>query len=173
MAIEGVQRHAAEYRIPQCRHLLQLIASGRLAARPIPGSPFVDNQLYPVLGIFLSHDLPVAIDKPLHAVPLTHELIPIRIIKLESIALALNPILRLPAAQVPGVMVEGPPIDGAKLPSSLASDFLEETSSPSPVIYVRTSADERQLLSEARYPGRAASARKRRSRSAAGAFAAI
>src|SRR5205085_1396694 len=49
MTVEGIQRHATEYRIPQRDHLLQLISGSHFAAGTIPRSPFVHDQLHPVL----------------------------------------------------------------------------------------------------------------------------
>src|ERR1017187_4022732 len=134
MAIEGVQGHSTKDSIAQGGHLLQLIASSRLATRAIPRSPFVDNQLDPVLRIFLAHNLPVAVDKPLHAVSFAHEFVPVHGLKIDGVALALDPVLCLPAAEIPSIVMKRPPVDGAQFPSSLVHDFLKETSGPRPVI---------------------------------------
>src|SRR5258708_13544842 len=73
---------------------------------------------------------------------------------MKGIGLGLNPVVGLAPAEVLGVMVKRPPIDRAEFASSLACDLLEEASSPAPVVDVWARADKRQLLSEARDPGR-------------------
>src|SRR5207247_5571761 len=99
--------------------------------------PFIDNQLHPMLRILFCHDLPVAVDQLLHAIAFAHEFVPVHSLKVEGIAFALNPVLRLAAAQVPSVVMKCPSVKGMQLPTPLASHLFEEAPGPSPVIHVR------------------------------------
>src|ERR1700733_1854497 len=63
MTIECVQRHSAEHRIAQRRHLFQLISRRRCAPGPIPWSPFVDHEFAVVLRFSFAHYLPVTFDQ--------------------------------------------------------------------------------------------------------------
>src|SRR5260370_11714606 len=62
MAVEDIERHAAEHRVAQGGHLLELIAGSGLAAGLVPGTPFVDDQLDRVTGVLFGQGLPVIAD---------------------------------------------------------------------------------------------------------------
>src|SRR5262249_7920034 len=66
MAVEDVERHAAEHCVAESRHLLDEESGRRLASRTIPGPPFIDHQPGAVPAICLCHELPVTLDERLH-----------------------------------------------------------------------------------------------------------
>ena len=69
-----------------------------------------------VLLVDLTHHLPMAFDEPLHAIPFAQQLIPVHGIEVQSIALALHPILGTSAAEIPGIVVERQAVDSAQSP---------------------------------------------------------
>src|SRR6267378_33220 len=105
MAIEDVEGHAAEDGVAQRDHLLDKIAGSGFAAGFVPGAPFVDDELYGVIGIFFGKSLPVIRDHGFDALAFAEEFVPVDGIELEGVPFSFEPILRTAAAEIPGVMM--------------------------------------------------------------------
>src|SRR5438270_13727635 len=68
MAVKNVQRHAAEHRVPQCGHLLKLVAWSRFTSGTVPWAPLIHHELHAMLAIKLVQDLPLVPNQSLHEV---------------------------------------------------------------------------------------------------------
>src|SRR5579864_2547312 len=130
MAVESVQSHAAEDRVAQRGHLLQLIPWRRFAPRLVPWAPLVDHEFYHVIRVFLAHDLPVTVDEALDAVALPQQFVPIHRVELQSFSFAFHPVVGATTAQVPRVMMERPAVNTTELRASLAGNLFEEATGP-------------------------------------------
>ena len=105
MTVEDVQGHSTKHRVPQSRNLFQLVAWSYFAAGAIPGSPLINDKFDGMARIGFSHDMPMPVDERFHVLPFAQQLIPLYGVELESIALALYPVLGPSAAYIPGVVV--------------------------------------------------------------------
>ena len=77
MAIEDVERHSAEHSVAQSRSLFECIARSRFAARAIPRTPLIHDQLHMMMAINFTKDLPMAGYQTLHALAFAEQFIPI------------------------------------------------------------------------------------------------
>src|SRR5882724_3609048 len=154
VAIENIESHGAEHRVPQRWSLLEDVPWRCFTAWPVPRAPLVHDEFDAVLSIELTHDLPVLQNQSLHAFTLAQNLVPVHGIKLNCVTLPSFPIVCSPPAKIPRVMVKRPTVDAAELRGPFANHLLEEAASPVPVIGVRTRGDQRQRLAVARHPSR-------------------
>src|SRR5437867_330019 len=123
-----------------------------LCARPVPGAPFVNDELDAMLPVNLAHRLPVGIDKRLHGVALAEQLVPFFHAEIQAVTFAPKPIIGLPFAEIPGVVMHTPSIKSAELPDPFFRQLSEETSCPLKIAAVRSRSDEGQIHPVARDP---------------------
>src|SRR6267378_522975 len=143
VAIENIQSHGAEHRVPQRWSLLEDVPRCCFASGSVPRAPFVHDEFDAVLSIKLAHDLPVSQNQSLHAFTLAQNLVPFHGIKLNCVPLSFFPIVCSSPTKIPRVMVKRPTVDAAELRRPLANNFLEEAARPTPVIGVRAGSDQR------------------------------
>src|SRR5438874_1705060 len=132
MAVKNVQRHAAEHRVPQCGHLLKLVAWSRFTSGTVPWTPLIHHELHLMLPVKLAQDLPVAPNQTLHAVAFAEQFVPIDGVELYGFTFAGNPLLGFAAAQVPRVMVQSDAVNAAQFSWPFTQHFFQKLSGPLP-----------------------------------------
>jgi hypothetical protein len=154
VTIENIQSLGCQQSVPHRDLLSQGVGRIDLAARLVPAAIFIDDQLDVMVWVVLAEDIPVRLHDVFHASTLAEPFVPVLHVELQRLALGRVPVVRPSAGQVPGVVVNRPPVNTLRLDAALAAKRSPaKLLRPVEVLAARADGDEFQRLSVPRRPG--------------------